>query len=158
MENIEAVIRNVVRAVIVRDEDVLLLKKRDELGNDYYVLPGGGQDTGETLFQALDRECVEEIATLVEIDRLLYVADYFKERNQSNGAKSIRHLVEFAFLCAVPKSYQAMCGSHPDKHQIDVVWVNLHELDRVTLFPKTLADYLVDLDRMKNSIYVGEIK
>ncbi|MDX2505329.1 MAG: hypothetical protein QNL62_12755 [Gammaproteobacteria bacterium] len=44
MENIETNIRNVVRALVVRDHKLLLLRKRDEDGNDYFALPGGGQD------------------------------------------------------------------------------------------------------------------
>lgn len=157
MKNIETEIRNAVRAVIVRDGDVLLLKKRNELGDDYYALPGGGQDAGETLLQALDRECIEEISTMVEIKHLLYVADFFKQRKHSNGAESIRHLVEFGFMCTVPESYKAMSGNHPDKHQIDVVWVKMNDLNELPLVPKTLAAYLTDLDTIKNSVYLGEI-
>ena len=80
MTNIEPGIRNGVRAVIVRERQLLLLRKAYEDGSERYVLPGGAQDQGETLTEALQRECREEIDTEVMVSGLLYLADYFKPR------------------------------------------------------------------------------
>ena len=57
-------VRNSAKAVIIRDNKLLVLIKRDQDG-PYAVLPGGGQRWGETLPDALMRECQEEIGTLV---------------------------------------------------------------------------------------------
>ncbi len=46
-------IRNAVRAVIIRDESVLLQHKVYESGREVYVLPGGAQELGESLTDAL---------------------------------------------------------------------------------------------------------
>jgi ADP-ribose pyrophosphatase YjhB (NUDIX family) len=48
--------RTAVRAVLVRDGDVLLLRTRD----GHWKLPGGGVEAGETLGAALERELREE--------------------------------------------------------------------------------------------------
>ena len=74
MENLLPLIRNAARALILRDGEILLLRKEDDDGSERYALPGGAQDPGETLRQALNRECLEEIGTEVEIRDLLHVA------------------------------------------------------------------------------------
>jgi len=52
-------IRNSVRALIVRKDQVLLLRKRSRNGQQRHAMPGGGQDRGETLHDSLLRECRE---------------------------------------------------------------------------------------------------
>ena len=47
------------RAIIVRD-DKLLVMKRNKYGDIYYVLVGGGVDPGETPERAVVREVAEE--------------------------------------------------------------------------------------------------
>lgn len=155
MENLEPNIRNAVRALVVRDGSVLLLKKDGGGQGERYALPGGAQDTGETLIQALDRECQEEIGTSVEIGELLYVADYFKPRDTIPA--STRHLVEFLFSCNVPASYTPINGYHPDKHQVEVVWMRLEELDQITLLPKSVAGHLRGALAGREDGYLGLI-
>ena len=47
------------KAIIIRKGKLLLLRARDRAGI-YYLLPGGGQNNGETLHEALVREFLEE--------------------------------------------------------------------------------------------------
>ena len=58
--------RNSVKAFIVKEEKLLTIKGIDDRG-DFYLLPGGGQRPGETMIQALQRECREEINCQVEV-------------------------------------------------------------------------------------------
>jgi len=55
MEAIIPPIRNTARALIRRDNNILLLRKNGYADGDRFALPGGGQDPGETLEQALSR-------------------------------------------------------------------------------------------------------
>jgi 8-oxo-dGTP pyrophosphatase MutT (NUDIX family) len=88
MMGLEPGIRNGVRAVILRERQLLLLRKAYEDGSERYVLPGGAQDAGETLTDALQRECREEIGTEVTVSGLLYLADYFKPRTAQPGVQA----------------------------------------------------------------------
>ena len=136
-------IRNAVRAIIIKDEHILLLRKEYEDGSELYALPGGGQDTGETLEAALKRECLEEIGSEVELHELLQVADYFKPRPTTPPSR--RHLLELLFLCSVPADYTPGNGPHPDKHQVEVTWVAISDLQQLPMMPASMANVLGSL-------------
>lgn len=136
-------IRNAVRAVIIKDQHVLLLRKEYEDGSELYALPGGGQDTGETLEAALKRECLEEIGCDVELHKLLQVADYFKPRPTTPPSR--RHLLELLFLCSVPADYTPGNGSHPDRHQVEVAWVAIDDLHQLPMMPAAMVNILGSL-------------
>ncbi len=152
-ENLIPGIRNAVRAVITRDGTVLLQRKIDDSGDERYALPGGAQEHGESLTDALQRECEEEIGTRVEVIDLLYVGDYFKPRQ--TVPPTTRQLVEFLFGCTVPDNYRAGNGPRPDKHQVDVVWVPVRDLSEINLVPLDYAQLL----KQKNlpRVYAGQL-
>jgi 8-oxo-dGTP diphosphatase len=156
MENLTPGIRNAVRAVIVCNDQLLLLKKTGGERGERYALPGGAQDPGETLAQALERECLEEIGSTIEIVTLMNVADHFK--NRATDPAGTRHMVEFLFRCTVPDDYVARNGSKPDKSQIDVVWVNLAKLATMPLYPESLSHWLPEGILRGTAVYLGTLE
>ena len=155
MDNLLPDIRNAARAVIIRNEQLLLLRKEGGGKPERYALPGGGQDTGETLQQALVRECQEEIGTTVSVGKLLFVADFFKQRDSS--PPSTRHVLELMFQCSVPGDYMPTSGHHPDKHQTGVVWMPLDDLERIQLFPASLGRHVMNALQGDIRPYLGVI-
>ena len=152
-ENLLPGIRNAVRAVITRNDAVLLQRKVDDNGCERYALPGGAQEQGESLLDALQRECEEEIGTRVEVVDLLLVGDYFKQRE--TVPPTTRQLVEFLFSCTVDPDYEACNGPRPDKHQVDVLWIPFAQLADINLVP---ADYSALLMRQEQErIYTGQL-
>jgi ADP-ribose pyrophosphatase YjhB (NUDIX family) len=129
-------IRNAVRALIVEDDRVLLLRKRNADVDDYYALPGGAQELGESLVDALQRECREEIGSTVHVGDLLTVADFTRQRRSQPPGR--RQLVEFLFLCKVPDGYRPHNGPMPDRHQRDVVWIERRHVASLRLAPDFL--------------------
>ncbi len=154
-QGLEPQIRNAVRAVIVRDGAVLMQKKRSELKGEWYTLPGGGQDVEETLEATLIRECEEEIGAQVEVGELLTVADFFKQRETTYP--STRHVIEIYYACRLPDDYQPASGHHPDKHQVDVVWLPLQRLSEVSLYPRDLSRLLPQIVDGALRGYLGEL-
>ena len=155
MESIEPTIRNAVRALIIRDDRVLLLRKGGDERGERYALPGGAQDPGETLQQALHRECKEEIDTETEILDLLHVADFYRQR--PGPPATVRHQIEFLFSCSVPESYVPRNGSHPDGHQIEVIWTRLGELGDMPLLPRGIASWITNPETTGGRVYQGVI-
>jgi 8-oxo-dGTP diphosphatase len=156
MENLTPGIRNAVRAVIICNDQLLMLKKTGGDRGERYALPGGAQNLGETLAQALRRECMEEIGSAVEIVALMNVADHFKARG--TNPPSTRHMVEFLFRCTVPNDYVAHNGIEPDKSQVDVVWVKLANLATMPLYPESLSHSLPEGILRVTDVYLGTME
>jgi ADP-ribose pyrophosphatase YjhB (NUDIX family) len=155
MENLEPRIRNAPRALIVQDGRILLLRKQGGERGERFALPGGAQDPGETLQDALNRECLEEIGTRVQIHDLVGVADYFKPRD--TRPPGTRHVVEFLFECSLPAGYTPHNGHRPDKHQIEVIWAELAGIGAMTLQPGSLAGVIGGIQAGRHGVYLGPI-
>ena len=147
-------IRITPRAVIVNENEILLQHKVYEDGSERYVLPGGAIEPGETIEQALIRECHEEIGTIIMVEKLLHVADFFRERKTSPPTR--RQQVELLFQCRVPENYLAQNGPAPDKHQVAVEWVALSHLEE-RLYPPAIVDKLLNLT-INSPVYLGLIE
>ena len=63
-------IRPGVKALIVNDGKLLIIRERVR-GEVIYDFPGGGMDFGETVFETLHREVMEEIGIKIEVGKLL---------------------------------------------------------------------------------------
>jgi 8-oxo-dGTP diphosphatase len=64
-------VRNTAKAIIEYDIKVLFIKKKLENIGIYYTLPGGGQESGETIEDTILRECMEELNINTAIKKLI---------------------------------------------------------------------------------------
>jgi len=112
-------IRPVVRAVIYRD-GALLVQVKEKPGEPVFLtLPGGKQEPGETVEEALKRECMEEVGAEITVGPLLHVAEVFKPKSEG-----LQHQLELLFACEVSADYQPHVGVHPDPSQTGTEWVS----------------------------------
>lgn len=148
-------IRNSAKAVIVQDGRLLVIRLEDQYG-DAYVFPGGGQEKGEELKDAVARECLEEIGQAVDVGELLHIREYIGKNHEFAEWDADVHQVEFYFECRMidPKA-TIFEGSNPDDHQVAVEWIPLEELSKVRLYPKTIGELL--LDQASSRIYLGDL-
>lgn len=66
--------RNSCRAIIFKDGKlVVMYRKKEE--KEYYTLPGGGMEPGETELECVVRECVEEFGIDVEPLKKVYILE-----------------------------------------------------------------------------------
>jgi 8-oxo-dGTP pyrophosphatase MutT (NUDIX family) len=149
-------VRTSAKAVIVSDGRVLVVKKIDATG-PWYLLPGGGQNPGEPLHDALRRECIEEIGATVKIGDLIHVRDYVGANHEFADEDPDFHQVEFMFECSLPPDYEPTVGTVPDKDQTATEWLDLSTLERARLYPKALIPILKALPARTAPTYLGDV-
>lgn len=143
-----------VRGIIVNDGKLILIK-RVKLDEVYYVIPGGGVETGENNLQALKRECQEELGIDVDIKSLIHKR-IFKDQK------------EFFYFCSI-KSGNIGTGNGPEfncnsgyegEHIIELV--DFSKLNNKNLKPKEIKDELTSLwnscKQLSKSERFGKIK
>jgi ADP-ribose pyrophosphatase YjhB (NUDIX family) len=110
------------KAVIVRNDHLLVVAYDDETGF-HYNLPGGGVEAGETIIEGLLREVREETCAEVCVGPLLLVSEYHPER-QANRYGALRKLT-LNFRCELVTDSEPRMPVKPDPNQIDVRWIPL---------------------------------
>lgn len=150
-----ASIRSAARALIVQGNQVLLTRCRYG-DHEFYLLPGGGQEPGESLAQTVARECREEIGAEVEVGGLRFVRDYIPAPERFSYLSEAPHQVEHIFECRVPQDYEPVGGVEPDSTQVAVEWVDFEALEGRPVYPEWLARVLQAADRDALPVYQGD--
>ena len=116
--------RVVSRAIVLNEEGKMALHRihRDDIfgEEDYYETPGGGVDEGETLEEAVIRECKEELGEDIEVLRGLGVV---KDAYNLIQRKNENHY----FLCRKLNQGDKHFVSEGDSLIQETLWVSLEE-------------------------------
>jgi 8-oxo-dGTP pyrophosphatase MutT (NUDIX family) len=154
-------LRNAAKAVIIRDGYLLTTKNVGVLDNLFYLLPGGGQNPGETLTEAIQRECMEELGVSIQVGELLFVREYIADNHEFAHVDGGIHAIELMFRCALDTEDPAFSATLADTYQIGVEWLPLAALDDYPLYPQALKPYLAALaaapPALKTPIYLGDV-
>ena len=109
-----------VAAAVIRRGDLLLITQRPAKGllGSMWEFPGGKQEPGETLFQTLQREIVEELGVIIEVGEAFGVY-----RHAYTHFKITLH----AFLCSLMEG-------EPQPLQVQSLkWVDVEELENFAM-------------------------
>lgn len=136
-------------ALIIRDEQVLLVEYRDEAGV-HYNLPGGGAEPGETLEEGVVREVWEETQAEVQVGPIAFVYEYAPHK-QSGEYDAATHSLNIIFECTLKEQSDPRLPDKPDAIQTGVRWVHISELDDIILYPK-LQNYIKDYIKNRKTI------
>lgn len=119
-------IRIRVGAVIIKHGEILLVKHEKD-GRTYWLLPGGGQEFGETAAQALERELMEECGLKVKCGQLLFTAE-------SLPPDKHRQVLNLTFLAELV-SGEAHLAEKDSERLKGVAWVKKEQLSKLSFFP-----------------------
>ncbi len=136
------------KAVIIDDGKILMIKSAFPDGL-LYDLPGGGQNHGETLTEALKRECREELGAEIEVGDILFVHDFIAANHPRLADKSA-HGLKIEFECRLLSPIDE--AAKGDDYQIGVEWLPIERLHEYPVHPSKLPRAL----RERNRIYLGE--
>jgi 8-oxo-dGTP pyrophosphatase MutT (NUDIX family) len=140
-------IRNSTKAIIVSNRKLLVTSLRDASGF-FYLLPGGGQEPGESLSNCLIREIIEETGYTVEVKDMMFVRECFIDEGI--------HRVEFVFAADILSHDKII---EMDANQLGIEWIDIDNLINEPLFPEEYRT-LIRAYSMghKEQVYLGEIK
>ena len=142
------------RAVII-DQSKILLCKTTDLENNFYFLPGGHIEHGESARNSLVRELKEETGFDCEIKRFLGCIEYSFEP----GKNSICHNHEYNFIFEAKsdnlKSNKKILS--PENH-IELIWVLVSNLNEIDFRPDPLRKSMLQLLESKNNLLISEMK
>jgi 8-oxo-dGTP diphosphatase len=124
-------------AIILRENNILMIHRR-KAGKEYFVLPGGGVDPGETPEIAVIRELQEETSLDGTIEQAL------PKFNDETGDE------HFNFICSAvgepqfaPDSPEAKRNSPENFYEFE--WIEKSRIADLTIFPTGTKDQLLEL-------------
>lgn len=149
-------LRNSAKALIIRDGRVLCTRNRDLLG-DFFLLPGGGQNHGETLKDAVIRECREETGATIEVGHLYFVREYISANHELAEYDDSIHQIEFMFLCRLLEEPDIESSISHDAMQTGVEWLPIAELEKYRFYPGALIEPLKNFPPIGFAqVYLGD--
>lgn len=125
------------RAIIIKDNELLTIFRRKntkEGTKEYYVIPGGGVEDGETLADTVKRELQEELDISIEVGNFL---------TQVISDTTISNFFECKILSGTPK----IGGEELERMNIDnyyeVRFIPFEKLDSLNLMPPEIKTYII---------------
>lgn len=122
-----------VAGILKKDDKILFIKHKKEK-NEYWLLPGGGLDYGETFQESLKREFYEECNIKIEVKDMVFVS----ESIDPNGR---RHIVNMFFIVEY-QSGEIKVGDEGILEELK--YISLKELENKIIYPN-IKNELIDL-------------
>lgn len=142
----ERVIRNAAKALIIKDGRMLAVKISDGK-EEWYIMPGGGQEVEELLPEAVCREVAEEMGIQVRVRDLVFVVEGVHGESF--------HRVDLVFLCECVGTIENAV-LQDDTNQTGYDWLDIETLNHAPLYPSKLRRQIMNLYEGKEyKIYLG---
>lgn len=129
--------RRIARAIVVHDGSILIIK-RNKHGQQFYSLPGGAIEAGESTQQAAVRELREETSIKASVQQHVYheeiaqfgISDYFVCELQSGSP-------------AVQENSPEAQRNTQGENTYEPMWVKIGALRDIELLPEGIANRLM---------------
>lgn len=121
--------------IILQNGKILLLHRR-KAGKDYYVIPGGGLEAGETPEQGAKREVKEETNLDVEIGELIF--EFI----------GVYGYPEYFFLAKNIRGEAQLGGeeleNNSEENHYSITWIELEKLKEINLLPPEIKEIILN--------------
>lgn len=141
-------------AAICHSEGRVLLHRA--LQDDFWALPGGRCEAGETAREAVEREMREELDVSASGGRLVFVVENFFAYDDWHG-----HEIGMYFQVELPEDSPIVLRREAWTPVVEpgavFRWFEADELDGICVKPSFLADQLFDLPRGTEHVVVRDV-
>ncbi len=134
----------IARGLIVRNDKILLCKSVE---HDYYFLPGGHIEFGESTETALIREMQEETGT--GISSLKFVGIF---QNMFTQDGELHHEVNMLYSAKINTEHIVSQENH-----IDFTWANVNTLSSMKFIPKEFAEKIMAWHQDREALYFSTL-
>jgi 8-oxo-dGTP pyrophosphatase MutT (NUDIX family) len=124
------------RAVILHRGKILFFHRINN-GSEYYILPGGHIEAGESEEEALLREIKEETGFKAEIDRKLWVLE-------NPADKSKHHFFLITKISGKLRMGRDEIMKTTDKNKYILEWHSLKEVPSLRIFPEPVKNKMIE--------------
>lgn len=131
------------RALILNEGGLLVVKHK--AADNYYALPGGRLEKGESLKECIIREIQEELGVTIQNPKLAYIYKWEDSKNRDN--------IEFLFLIENGKDFVDLTNNNRS-HAFEItelLW--MEKGDDINLLPAQLKD-----EFLENNFNLNEVK
>jgi len=149
-------IRSVAKAVIVKDNCVLLNRCYHEDGSVYYALPGGGQYQYESLEEAVRREVKEETGYEIAIRRFsALVEEIYTDEKLRAQVSDYTHRIIHIFYAEIADSHQDV-PFEKDFEMETSEWIPVERLQTLPeICPRGLQQAFLQILTQIAPVYLG---
>lgn len=131
------------RAIIIDGDEILLMFRRkikEGIINEYYAIPGGGQEENETIEECVKREIKEEFNLEVEVKEYL---------GKVEDDKNIGYIYNCKIISGTFKLGGEELDNNSEYNYYEVQRIKLSEIDNINLFEenKELIRKAIELNK-----------
>ncbi len=128
-----------VRGIAYQNGKLLSVLHKDHDGNpvDFWAIPGGGLDSGESIEACVQREMIEETGIAPKVGRLLFVQQFLFPTRTGE----LREQLEFFFHLENPNDYATVdltTTTHGVQELADITWIDPKTSNVLPAFLQTL--------------------
>lgn len=149
-------VRTAARALVIEEGRLLAIRMQDG-ASDFFILPGGGQRSGETLEDTVRRECLEELGIEVIPERFAYIREYIGKNHGFSHIHSGFHQLEVVFFARLAGSMPGNHGHETDRKQVGWAWIPLADLPHVAFYPKDILRGFRNGSFSPEAPYLGDV-
>jgi 8-oxo-dGTP diphosphatase len=148
-------IRSTAKAIVIKDEQILLNYCEDEKNGTYFSLPGGGQNDFETLAEAVVRECLEETGYLVKpVEIVALCEEICMDMEFRKKYPAYAHKMYHIFRCELSNG-ESMKPYKRDDMQVNSEWINLGTLHNIKLLPLAIGTNIFKIIEGNGPVFLG---
>lgn len=147
MEEVRPRIR--VAGILIEDNKILLIQHHKN-NKKYWLIPGGGNDWGETTKEALIREYKEETNMDIEVDEFLFFSETISPDKK-------RHVLNLFYKIHRNNKNDIIIKLGEEAVLTDLKFVTKEELETMTIYPNIKENLLKLMNNEKIRTDLGSL-